>query len=222
VPEGATPPPLWYTDVVFTGLVEDVGTVVRADRRSDALVIAVQPATMPIAELALGESVSHDGVCLTVTELGDRGRASYQVLAGAETLRRTTLGELRVGSVVNLERAMRLSDRLGGHMVAGHVDAIGEITGRRDMGANIVYNVRADRDVLRYVVAKGSIAIDGISLTVNRVDGDGFDVAIIPHTAGKTTLVDKTVGRRVNLEVDIIGKYVEKLLAGHRAGGAGS
>jgi riboflavin synthase len=205
---------------VFTGLVEDIGTVVRADRRSDALIIVVQPAAMAAAELGLGDSVSHDGVCLTVTEVfGEKTSGTYQVLAGAETLRRTTLGELRIGTKLNLERAMKLSDRLGGHLVAGHVDGIGEIESRRDMGANIVYNVRAGRDVLRYVVEKGSIAIDGISLTVNRVDGDGFDVAIIPHTAGKTTLVDKTVGRRVNLEVDVIGKYVEKLLAGYRTTG---
>jgi riboflavin synthase len=202
---------------VFTGLVEDIGTVVRADRRSDALVITVRPAAIAVAELGLGDSVSHDGVCLTVTE---RAGDTYQVLAGAETLKRTTLGELRIGAKVNLERAMKLSDRLGGHLVAGHVDAIGEIGSRRDLGANIVYNVRAGSDVVRYVVEKGSIAIDGISLTVNRVDGDGFDVAIIPHTASKTTLVDKTVGRRVNLEVDVIGKYVEKLLAGYRTSGS--
>ena len=197
---------------MFTGLVEDIGTVVRADRRSDALVLTVEPAAIPAGELGLGDSVSHDGVCLTVTDVG---RTSYAVLAGAETLKRTTIGDVRVASKLNLERALRLSDRLGGHLVAGHVDAIGEIAARRDMGANIVYTVRAGRDVLRYVVEKGSIAIDGVSLTVNRVDGDGFDVAIIPHTASKTTLVTKSVGRRVNLEVDVIGKYVEKLLAGY-------
>jgi riboflavin synthase len=205
---------------VFTGLVEDIGAVVRADRRSDALVLVVQPVAIAVAELGLGDSVSHDGVCLTVTETsGAKTGGTYQVLAGAETLRRTTLGEVRIGTKLNLERAMKLSDRLGGHLVAGHVDGIGEIASRRDMGANIVYTVRAGRDVLRYVVEKGSIAIDGISLTVNRVDESGFDVAIIPHTAGKTTLVDKTVGRRVNLEVDVIGKYVEKLLAGYRTTG---
>ena len=198
---------------MFTGLVEDIGTVARADRRSDALVLTVEPAAMPVAELGLGDSISHDGVCLTVTDVG---RTSYAVLAGAETLKRTTIGEVRVASKLNLERALRLSDRLGGHLVAGHVDAVGEIASRRDMGANIVYTIRAGGDVLRYVVEKGSIAIDGISLTVNRVDGDGFDVAIIPHTATKTTLVAKSVGRRVNLEVDVIGKYVEKLLAGYR------
>ena len=198
---------------MFTGLVEDVGTVVRADRRSDALVIVVRPAAMPIGEMGLGESISHDGVCLTVTEVG---RDAYQVLAGAETLARTTLGDVRVGTKLNLERALAAGDRLGGHLVAGHVDGVGEITSRRDLGANIVYTVRAGRDLLKYVVEKGSIAIDGISLTVNAVREDAFDVAIIPHTAVKTTITDKQVGRRVNLEVDVIGKYVEKLLGGYR------
>ena len=198
---------------MFTGLVEDVGTVVRADRRSDALVVTVEPAAIPVTELQLGDSVSHDGVCLTVTDVGAR---NYTVLVGAESLKRSTLGDLRIGSQLNLERAMKLGDRLGGHMVAGHVDAVGEIRGRRDQGANIVYTIGAGPDILRYVVEKGSIAIDGISLTVNRVDSDGFDVAIIPHTATKTGLVGKAVGRRVNLEVDLIGKYVEKLLGGHR------
>ena len=199
---------------MFTGLVEDVGSVVRADRRSDAMVIAVKPAAIAVTDLQLGESISHDGVCLTVTETS---RDAFTVLAGAETLKRTTLGDVRIGTPLNLERALRAGDRLGGHLVAGHVDAVGEIAARRDNGANIIYTVRAGADVLRYVVEKGSIAIDGISLTVNRVDGDGFDVAIIPHTASKTTLVDKPVGRRVNLEVDVIGKYVEKLLGGYRS-----
>jgi riboflavin synthase len=200
---------------MFTGLVEDVGTVVRADRRSDALVIAVRPSEMPLAELKLGESVSHDGVCLTVTDVG---RDSYTVLAGAETLARSTLGEVRIGATLNLERALRAGDRLGGHMVAGHVDGIGEITARRDGGANVVYVIRAPRALLRYVVEKGSIAIDGVSLTVNGVGDESFDVAIIPHTLAATTIGDKHPGRRVNLEVDVIGKYVEKLLGGYRTG----
>lgn len=199
--------------VMFTGLVEDIGTVVRAERTGDALVLTVQPSTLPVAELAIGESVSHDGVCLTVT--GKTAQA-YTVLAGAETLARTTLGDVTKGSELNLERALRVGDRLGGHMVAGHVDGVGAVTGRRDDGANIVYTFTAAAELLRYVVAKGSIAVDGISLTVNRVDRAGFDVAIIPHTADKTTLVEKHPGARVNLEVDVIGKYVEKLLGGHR------
>jgi riboflavin synthase len=203
---------------MFTGLIEDVGTVVRADRRSDALVLAIRPTALPVREVSLGDSVCHDGVCLTVTEVGTGG---YTVLVGAETLRRTTLGEVRVGSELNLERALRASDRMGGHVVTGHVDGTGEVVARVDGGANVVYTIRAAPELLRYVVEKGSIAVDGISLTVNRVDppgGDGFDVAIIPHTAQQTTLAAKQPGRRVNLEVDIVAKYVERLVGTYRGG----
>jgi riboflavin synthase len=198
---------------MFTGLVEDVGTVARADRRSDALVLVIRPDALPVGELALGESVAVEGVCLTVTEAGG---GAFTVLAGAETLRRTTLGGLRVGAKVNLERALAVGARLGGHMVAGHVDGLGEITARRDLGANLDITVTAAPDVLRYVVEKGSIAVDGISLTVNRVDAHAFAVALIPHTVQKTTFALKSVGGKVNLEVDIIGKYVEKLLGGYK------
>ncbi len=202
---------------MFTGLVEDLGTVARTDRRSDALVLTVRPATLDVASLALGESVAHDGVCLTVTAVspGERGRATYEVLAGAETLARTTLERVRIGTRLHLERAVPVGGRLGGHMVAGHVDGTGDVVARRDLGANLVLTIAAPPALLRYVVVKGSIAIDGVSLTVNRVDHAGFDVALIPHTVAATTLGERRPGGRVNLEVDLIGKYVEKLLGGH-------
>ena len=190
---------------MFTGLVEDVGTVVRADRRSDALIIAVRPSVIPLAELVVGESVCHDGTCLTVTEVG---RDSFSVLAGAETLARTTLGGLRIGTKLNLERAMKLGDRFGGHWVTGHIDGTGELAIRRDAGANLVLGFRTTPALLRYIVEKGSIAIAGVSLTVNSVDGDGFSVAIIPHTLDHTSLGARHVGERVNLEVDIDRKSV--------------
>lgn len=199
---------------MFTGLVEDVGTIVRHDRRSDAVIFGIAPGAFSAAELALGESVAVNGVCLTVTE---RDRAQFTVLAGGETLRRTTLGELRIQNRVNLERALRIGDRLGGHMVSGHVDAVGEIASRRDLGANIDIAIRAPREALRYVIEKGSIAVDGISLTVNRVDDYSFAVALIPHTVEKTTLATRRAGDKVNLEVDVIGKYVEKLLGGYQS-----
>lgn len=197
---------------MFTGLVEDLGTIVRLDRRSDAMILGIRPGAMDPASLELGESVAVNGVCLTVTE---RHADRFVVLAGGETLRRTNLGTLRIQSQVNLERALRVGDRLGGHMVSGHVDAVGEIASRRDLGANLDITVRAPAAALRYVVEKGSITIDGISLTVNRVDDYSFAVALIPHTVAKTTLAGKQVGAPVNLEVDIIGKYVEKLLGGY-------
>jgi riboflavin synthase len=198
---------------MFTGLVEDTGTVVRADRRSDALVLAIRPAHIPLAELTLGESVCHDGTCLTVTEVG---RDAFTVLAGAETLARTTLGGLRIGKKVNLERALRVGDRLGGHWVTGHIDGTGELTMRRDLGANLVLGFRAAPSLLKYIVEKGSIAVAGVSLTVNSVDAETFSVAIIPHTRDHTSLGDLSPGDRVNLEVDILAKHVEKLIASGR------
>ena len=194
---------------MFTGLVEDVGTVARADRRSDALVLAIRPSRIPVAELAIGESVCHDGACLTVTEVG---RDSFSVLAGAETLQRTTLGSLRIGKHVNLERSLRVGDRLGGHWVTGHIDGTGELVARRDGGANLVLVVRAPA-LLRHIVEKGSIAIAGVSLTVNAVDAETFSVAIIPHTREMTTLGELSVGDRINLETDILAKHLEKLVA---------
>ena len=196
---------------MFTGLVEDVGTVARADRRSDALILAIRPAAIPVTELKVGDSVCHDGACLTVTETS---RETYSVLAGAETLARTTLGAARVGTKLNLERALRVGDRLGGHWVTGHVDGTGELVARRDLGANLVLQFRTSLG--RYIVEKGSIAVAGVSLTVNAVDRDTFSVAIIPHTREHTTLGELAPGDRVNLETDILAKHVEKLLQGAR------
>jgi len=194
---------------MFTGLVEDVGTVLRADRRSNALVLAIKPARIAVAELAIGESVCHDGACLTVTETT---RDAFSVLAGLETLERTTLGSLRVGKRVNLERSLKVGDRLGGHWVTGHIDGTGELSARRDLGSNLVLVIRTIPALLKYIVEKGSIAIAGVSLTVNAVDGETFSVAIIPHTRDMTTLGDLNIGDRVNLETDILAKHVEKLV----------
>ena len=199
---------------MFTGLVEDMGRVVRAERRGEATVLAIAPAELDAGGLALGESIAIDGACLTVTA---RQAKQFQVLAGPETLARTTLGGLRPNARVNLERAVRPTDRLGGHIVAGHIDGVGELAARRPVGPAVDVAFRAPRDVLRYVVEKGSIAIDGISLTVNRVDEYSFSVALIPHTLARTTLADKAVGARVNLEVDLVGKYVEKFVKEHLA-----
>jgi len=198
---------------MFTGLVEDTGAIVSADRSggpgSESVGFGVRPQRIALAELAVGESICHDGACLTVTEVG---RDAYRVLAGAETLARTALGGLGVGKRVNLERALRVGDRLGGHWVTGHIDGTGELIARTDLGANLVLVLRAAPGVLRYVVEKGSIAVAGVSLTVNAVDAESFSVAIIPHTRDHTTLGELAVGDRVNLEADILAKHVEKLV----------
>ena len=200
---------------MFTGLIEDVGTIARVERRSDACVLDVVPTRIALAELTLGESVCHDGCCLTVTDLIDRGSGTgaFRVLAGAETLARTTLGDLQVGGTVNLERSLRLGDRLGGHWVTGHIDGVATVVSVVDGGANVVIVVDVGAPLRRYVVEKGSIAIASVSLTVNRVDGPHVAVAIIPHTRDHTTLGTLRAGSRVNVEVDLIAKHVEQLVA---------
>lgn len=199
---------------MFTGLVSDVGTVRTAQRASDRVVFTIETKAIDSGSLELGESVAVSGVCLTVTEKTD---STFTALAGAETLARTTLGAVRTASRVNLERALRAGDRLGGHFVQGHVDAVGTVSARRDRGANLEIDIRAPGEVSRYCVEKGSIAIDGISLTLNKVAGPILSIALIPHTVSATTLADRRVGDAVNLEVDMLAKYIEKLFPGNRS-----
>jgi riboflavin synthase len=204
---------------VFTGLVEDVGKIVALEHQPDAVLLRIATQAIDATRLELGESVAVDGCCLTVT---GRKPGEFQALAGPETLARTTLGGFTLGSRVNLERAMLASARFGGHIVAGHVDGQGKIVSLRPTGPAVEVVIETPAALLRYVVEKGSIAVDGISLTVNRVDGYSFAVGLIPHTLEHTSLADKAVGAAVNLEVDIVGKYVEKLLAGHLPAAEGS
>ncbi len=196
---------------MFTGLIEAIGNVASARNSSDRVVFTIGWAADE--PFVLGESIALDGVCLTVTEFTE---TSFSVLAGAETLSRTTLGSLRSGSRVNLERALKAGARLGGHMVAGHVDGLGKLVARRDLGANLELDIRMPPELARYCISKGSIAIDGISLTLNKVAGPILSIALIPHTATATTLPERRVGDPVNLEVDMIAKYVEKLFPGNR------
>ena len=191
---------------MFTGIVEELGEVV--DRDGDRLRIAARTV---LDDAVLGASIAVDGCCLTVVDLdADAGWWSADV--SAETFARTSLGDLVTGSPVNLERPVRLEDRLGGHLVQGHVDAVGEIV---DPAPDL--RVRMAPELLRYVVEKGSITVDGISLTVVDALADGFTVAVIPHTAEVTTLGTKGPGAKVNLEVDVIAKYTERLLEGQLA-----
>ena len=193
---------------MFTGLIEHIGKVRAIERSGEAARLKIF-ASFPPAELALGDSVAVNGVCLTVTAM-DAGVLAFD--ASPETVERTAFRTLKPGSPVNLERALRLSDRLGGHIVSGHVDCVATISERRELSGNIVFSFRLAPEFTRYVVAKGSVTIDGISLTVNRVDNDGFSVNIIPHTAANTTLQFRKAGDEVNIETDILGKYVERLL----------
>ncbi len=195
---------------MFTGLVVDLGTVAALDATADGVRLTL--ASGRTAELGEGDSIAVDGVCLTATRIGD---ASFAADVMHETLRLSTLGELQPGARVNLELALRAADRLGGHIMQGHVDGVGTVAGVREDGFARVVTVRADDpQLLRYVVHKGSIAVGGVSLTVARVDDEGFDVSLIPETRQRTTLGAAVAGTRVNLEVDVVAKYVEKLLPG--------
>jgi riboflavin synthase len=197
---------------MFTGLVEDLGTVVAVDVTGDGAVLTVESRLGP--EVAEGDSVAVNGVCLTATGICGQ-RFGFDVMH--ESLRRTSLGEIEPGSKVNLELALRADARLGGHIMQGHVDSVGVIGGVREDGFSRVVTVEAAPELLRYVVEKGSIAVDGVSLTVSRVDDASFDVSLIPETLERTNLGGTSVGRTVNLEVDVVAKYVEKLMGAHRA-----
>ena len=190
---------------VFTGLVEDVGTVAARVARGPGARLTIATSLGP---LALGESVAVHGVCLTVDHLGS---GTFEADCSNETLAVTTLGTVRVGSKVHLERALLPTSRLGGHFVSGHVDGVGHLVAREELGASRKLVFRVPGPLARYVAEKGSNAIDGVSLTVNGVAGDVLDVMIVPHTQGKTTLAALVVGDPVNLETDILARYVARL-----------
>jgi len=192
---------------MFTGLVQDIGSLVSFTRGAMAR-LAFQTA-LPTDEMALGESVAVDGACLTVVA---RERGRFEVEASPETLRRTTLEGLHPGAKVHLERALRLSDRLGGHLVLGHVDAVARVLSRQPEGGAVVLTCELLPELAPLFVEKGSVAVDGVSLTLNRVERDRFSVALIPETQRRTRLAEKAVGERVNLEADVLGKYVARLL----------
>lgn len=193
---------------MFTGLIEATGRISGFERQGSAGILCLAT-TLPLQEIALGDSIAVNGVCLTVTQ---KAESTICFDVSPESITRTTIGNLRSGDVVNLERALRLGDRLGGHIVSGHIDCIGVLRQRETVSGNAVLGFAMPTAYSRYLVEKGSITIDGISLTVNTVVDDGFSVNIIPHTAEKTTLHSLKTGGRVNLETDILAKYVERLL----------
>lgn len=198
---------------MFTGLVEEIGTVAAIEPRGDGVRLRIRAARV-LEELAPGDSVAVDGACLTAVAINGDG---FDLDVVAETLRRTALGERAAGDRVNLERALRAGDRLGGHLVQGHIDGTATVATVADEAQGRRVGFATPPELLRYVVAKGSVAIDGVSLTVAFRDETGFEVALIPHTLGETTLGDAREGRTVNLEVDLVAKYVEALVAPYRS-----
>jgi riboflavin synthase len=193
---------------MFTGIIEDKGKVLKVEYRGQEKRLTIELPSH-LTEVQLGDSININGVCLTIVQ--KQGK-TIELDLSQETLQKSILGELKEGNRVNLERALKLTDRLGGHIVTGHIDGIGVIVGKRKERDFVQLEIRIPQPLSRYIVQKGSIAIDGISLTVNEFVGDEIRMTLIPYTIEKTTLLDKNEGDRVNVETDILGKYVEKLL----------
>jgi len=197
---------------VFTGIVTDIGRIRAVTKtgtgEGEGRRFEVETA-FDVADIDMGGSIAHAGACMTVVEKGDDW---YAIEVSAESLSKTTLGSWDVDSRINLERAMRLGDELGGHMVSGHVDGVGEVTGRENDGDSVRFTFRTPADLAKYLAPKGSITIDGVSLTVNEVDGDQFGINVIPHTQEVTTIGALQIGDKVNLEIDMLARYVARLI----------
>jgi riboflavin synthase len=199
---------------MFTGIIEGVGAIAAIEPRGGDVRLRIATGTLPFDDVRLGESIAVNGVCLTVVAFE---AAAFEADASTETLALTTLGRLAVGAAVNLERAMRPTDRLGGHLVSGHVDGVGAVVSVHDDARAQRWRFSAPAALLRYIAKKGSICVDGVSLTVNAVDADGFEVALVPHTVSHTAFASTRVDDAVNLEIDLVARYVERLLTGDRA-----
>ena len=199
---------------MFTGIIQAIGEVRRLEERGGDLRLHIASGGLDLGDVILGDSIAVNGVCLTAVDLPGDGFAAD---VSNETLSLTSLGWLRAGSRVNLEKALTLQTRLGGHLVSGHVDGLGEVIERRDDARSVRFRVRAPGELARYIAHKGSITVDGTSLTVNGVAGDVFDLNIVPHTLQETIMSEYEPGRRVNLEVDLVARYLERLLLGAAA-----
>lgn len=204
---------------MFTGIVQGVGRIARREARGGDLRLWIEVGALPFEAATLGESIAVSGVCLTVVEHDSRRFAAD---VSTETLARTTLGGLEEGAPVNLERALRAGDRLGGHLVSGHVDGLGQVLTIETDARSQRWRFRAPRALMRYIAEKGSICIDGVSLTVNAVEDDGFEVNLVPHTVAHTAFAATRPGAAVNLEVDLLARYLERLMAGGRDSGLGT
>jgi len=202
---------------MFTGIIEAVGSVGALEPKGADARLRILSSDLDLSDVAVGDSIAVNGVCLTAVELPGDG---FWADVSGETLERTGLGGLRGGSRVNLEKALTPTTRLGGHLVSGHVDGIGTVVERRGDGRSERFRLRAPAELAKYIAEKGSICVDGISLTVNRVEGAEFELNIVPHTLAQTTMGEFEAGRHVNLEVDVIARYLERLLLGEKAADA--
>jgi len=203
---------------MFTGIIEAVGHIAAMDPKGGDMRLRVDTAGLDMADVQPGDSIAVSGVCLTAVELGSQ---YFIADVSAETLAHTTLGKLKVADKVNLEKALTPSNRLGGHLVSGHVDGVGEVLTRDNDARSIRFRIKATESLSRYIAKKGSICVDGISLTVNHVEDDVFDLNIVPHTLAHTTMEAFKPGRKVNLEVDVIARYLERLLQGKESSPSG-
>lgn len=204
---------------MFTGIIQAIGTLTRIEPKGGDCRLSIATGKLPMADVKLGDSIAVSGVCLTVVELGAQ---AFTADVSRETLSRTTLGEARPGSHVNLELALLPTTRLGGHLVSGHVDGVGQVVEKRGDARSVRFTIEAPAPLAKYIAEKGSICVDGISLTVNEVQGARFGINIVPHTLKETTLGETEAGRRVNLEVDVLARYLERLVLGEKAAEGGS
>lgn len=199
---------------MFTGIIQAIGEVAALQHQGVDYRLRIRSGALDLGDVQLGDSIAVNGVCLTAVELPGDG---FWADVSGETLAHTSFAALRVGSRVNLEKALLPTSRLGGHLVSGHVDGVGEVLSCGNDGRSVRFRIKAPAELAKYIAAKGSITIDGVSLTVNAVHGAEFELNIVPHTLQETTLADFAPGRRVNLEVDVIARYLERLLLGEQA-----
>nr|WP_100549122.1 MULTISPECIES: riboflavin synthase [unclassified Pseudomonas] len=199
---------------MFTGIIEAIGSIRAMTPKGGDVRVYVATGKLDLGDVKLGDSIAVNGVCLTAVELPGDG---FWADVSRETLARTAFVDLKPGSAVNLEKALTPTSRLGGHLVSGHVDGVGELVSRADNARAVQFKVRAPRELAKYIAHKGSITVDGTSLTVNAVDGAEFELTIVPHTLAETIMVGYQAGRKVNLEVDLLARYLERLLLGDKA-----
>lgn len=199
---------------MFTGIIEAIGTIRSMQAKGGDMRLTIATGKLKMSDVALGDSIAVNGVCLTAIALDN---ASFSADVSRETLSLTSLANLTQGSHVNLEKALTLQTRLGGHLVSGHVDGLGEVVERHDDARSVRFSIKAPNELAKYIAHKGSVTVDGTSLTVNKVNGAVFELNIVPHTLQETIMADYHVGTKVNLEVDLIARYLERLLLGEKA-----